>query len=206
MQRPPTTLQLDETTIYQIFFQYHRDVSMADIASDLGICRQTVSTHLSWQRCHLYSERLRRRIASFKKPKKSRSCPAGFFALEEASYFFPHRPTTRELAAYCASGVLRSAKHYKQPVTKPEWIKQSIADFAKHAHLEGAFLTESAVSTLNLPVPIQFCTVRFRNRTFRIASLLVNSVALPSRAISRAIAMQSFTGLPYVVLTHQDLT
>jgi hypothetical protein len=202
MQRPPTTLQLDESTIYQIFYQYHRDESMADIAQELGICRQTVSTHLSWQRYHLYSERLRKRIAGFKKPKKSRSCPKGYFALEEASYFFPHRPTPRELASYCATGVLQSVRHYRQPVTKREWVMKAVGKL----NLEGAFLTDSAVHTLQTRQPVSFSTIKFRARHFHIASLLTNEIAIPSRAITRAVSIQRFTGLPYVVLTHQDLT
>ncbi len=201
MQRPPAMLQLDETTIYQIFYQYHRDISMAAIAQELGICRQTVSTHLSWQRFHLYSERLRKRIAGLKKPKKSRACPEGFFALEEASYFFPHRPTSRELATYCSTGVLRSVRHYKQPVTKKEWIMQAVGDL----QIEGAFLTSSAIHTLNRN-DVVFTNVRFRSRQIRLASLLANQIHIPSRAISRAVSIQKFTGLPYVVLSHQDLT
>jgi|LakMenE01Jun11ns_1017448.scaffolds.fasta_scaffold9929274_2 hypothetical protein len=202
-------LQLDEVTIYQIFYQYHKEASMSMIALELGICRQTVSTHLSWQRYHLYSERLRRRIADLKRPKRSRTCPEGFIAMEEASYFFPNRPTTRELAGYCQDGWLQSVRYYKQPVTTREWIREWIAEAMGNLQLEGAFVTASALkilqATINLPNPITR-TVMVGKRSFQLASLMHNEIKLPSRTISRAVAIQEFTALPYVVLAPQDLT
>lgn len=196
-------LNLDEATIYQIFFQYYAGTEIQTIAHQLGVTRNTVATHLTWSRAHLYSERLLRRIRPLRRPRAARKHPEGFIAMEEASYFFPHRPSPREIATvYCRAG-LKSTFHNRQRLTRREWI----LDFLDPPELEGVFLTETAFKILGGTHPAHTVTVKPRpgSTPRRLIPTHTADRPIPDRALRRALAIQDWTGLPYATLTLQDV-
>lgn len=195
-------LNLDEATIYQIFFQYYAGTEIQTIAHQLGITRNTVATHLTWNRAHHYSPRLLRRIKPLRRHRAARRHPPEYIALEECSYFFPHRPTPREIATvYCRQG-LRSVMYNRQRLTTREWIKT----FIPPTELTGTFLTEQAYRFLGGEKP---ATIRYRPRPKATPRPLVPAhtcdVQIPDRALRRSIEIRDYTELPYVCLALQDL-
>lgn len=187
----------DSATLYQIFFLAHLGHSKRFISEELAISRNCVRWHLEGRYLHQYPERLIGRISPLRKPIPSRvpRTPFGRLApqwltLQDASYFFPSRPTDRQLRrSKQFAGLRTSSVDGRIATTRPDVMR-----FLSSMELpSGLLLSQDACRLLRSPI----------NQPF--AACWDLPLSLPAATLRFAVAVQNWTGLPFSALAASDL-
>ena len=185
-------IRLDSSTIYQIFWLSHTGFHKYEIARQLGIARNTVTSHLDGIFAYHYPHALRVRISRLSKPKKRRrEIPEGFISIAESSYFFQKRPTVKTILAHyrMETRVLNGCTF-----TTKEWAKE-YAQTRNKPGIEGVCITRKAARYLY--------GIKPRFKITRLSE--VDSSDTPAALVHAAIQIQRWTQMPFITLDIQDV-
>ncbi len=187
----------DPATLYQIFFLAHLGHSKRFISEELSVSRNCVRWHLEGRYIHRYPQRFLSRILPLTRPKPDRAprtppsrLGANWLSLQDASYFFPSRPSDRQL---------RRSKQFRELRTKIvagriATTREEIMRFLSSSELpSGLLLSQDACRLLRSPI----------NQPF--AACWDLPLSLPASTLRFAIAVQNWTELPFSALASCDL-
>jgi hypothetical protein len=187
----------DSATLYQIFFLAHLGHSKRFISEELAVSRNCVRWHLEGRYLHNYPQRFLSRILPLTKPRLDRvprtpTCrlESHWLTLQDASYFFPSRPTDRQL---------RRSKQFRELRTKIvagriATTREEIMRFLSSSELpSGLLLSQDACRLLRSPITQPF------------AACWDLPLSLPAATLRFAVAVQNWTGLPFSALASSDL-
>ena len=187
----------DSATLYQIFFLAHLGHSKQFIAEELAVSRNCVRWHLEGRYFHRYPERLAGRILPLTKPNTGRvpRTPQSrldrcWLSLQDASYFFPSRPTDRQIRRSKQFQGLQTTNVAGRVVT----TREEISRFLSNSELpSGLLLSQDACRLLRSPI----------NQPF--AACWDLPLSLPAATLRFAVAVQNWTELPFSALSASDL-
>jgi len=185
-------MRCDNQTIYQIHFQAHRGYPKKQIASTLGLSRNTVIAHLSGRHRWQYDRGLKRRIDQLTIPPiKYHETPKGYITIAESSYFFERRPTPKSiLHRYDLQVEIINGVNY----STVEWAR-NCAEKSNVAKLEGVCMKRDAARYL----------YGVQSERPIVSLMSIDSSDTPANLVHIAVGIMAWTGLGFVTLNSEDV-